>query len=335
MVAHTLVKVPRGKQWKPTFNQMYTAARFGQKVYRSYTRSKQKKHGRYGVGVTNQYDRTNVYRKRRMPRRKRKRWVGFVKKVRAAENTTLGTRTRVFNDRLQLSQVSPPAPANRVQLFSSIGLYTNNGTRSSCDKDLNKIVNEDPDIKNTTSIGMISGIMDMTLVNKSIDAEGNPMGIELDVYFLTARKRFTDVKASGDVVADNLEDVLRQGLVQSEGIGGIGKLDVNDLGVTPFDCTLALSSFGIKILNKKKYFLPFGNQMTYQMRDPKNRRFSRDQVINCLGQNYPGSSKFLLLIAKGLPGAANVGTSYAVNLDIGITRKYAYKINEDSTDKSG
>lgn len=334
MVAHTLIKSKRQSPYQITGRHVAAAARFGYKVYRSYTKSKRRKSGSYGVGVTNQYDRTNVYRKRRMPRRKRKRWTRFVKKVRAAENTTLGTRTRVFNDRFQLNQPTATAPANRTQLFSSVGLYTNNGLFANRDKDLNKIVNEDTDIKNSTSIGMISGIMDMTLVNKSIDAEGNPMGIELDVYLLTAKKEFIDNNA-GTTTIGNIENVLADGLSQSDVIGGLGKLEANDTGVTPFDCTLALSSFGIKVLNKKKYFLPFGNQMTYQMRDPKNRRFSKDKILNTLGQNMPGASKFLLLIAKGLPGAANVGTVYSVTLDVGLTRKYAYKINEDSQDKTG
>ena len=291
--------------------------------------------GRYGVGVTNKYDRASVYTKRRMPFRKRKRWTNFVKKVRAAENTTLGTRTRVFNDRFNMSKTSSDSSSIPVlQVFDSLGLYTNQGTNSYKDKDLYKIVTEDTDVKNTTQIGMISGILDMTLVNKSTDAAGSPMGVELDIYLLTARKQFVDSNFVGQLVVKNIEAILNDGLNQSAEIGGLGKLNTADVGVTPFDCTLALSSYGIKIHNKKKYFLASGNQMTYQIRDPKNRRFSKDKILNTYGQNMPGATKFLLVISKGLPGAERAGSQYKVNLEVGVTRKYAYKINEDSQDKT-
>jgi len=39
-----------------------------------------------------------IYRKKRMPKKKRKRWANFVKKVGAVEERSLGTRTVLFND---------------------------------------------------------------------------------------------------------------------------------------------------------------------------------------------------------------------------------------------
>ena len=57
------------------------------------------------------------------------------------------------------------------------------------------------------------------------------------------------------------------------------------------------------------------------------------------GSNYPGVTKHLLLVAKGLPGSALTNTSgdnpYQVILSIGLTRKYAYKLNEDDEDRAG
>lgn len=289
--------------------------------------------GRYGTGVTNQYDRANVYRKKRMPYRKRKRWVSFVKKVKTAENSTLGTRTRVFNNQIVFEQASGPGPV-KSQLFRSLALYSMEGVET-WDKDLKTMLANDPNISKSGKIQMISGIFDMTAVNSSVDSSNQPMGIELDIYLCTAKRLFRYKQEDGTYVYKNIEDAMQDGQQSSNAIGSLGKIDTFDRGATPFDMTLALSSFGIKILSKKKYFLPNGNQMTYQMRDPKNRTISKDNIENTRGQNKPGVTKFLILVAKGLPGAATDGNDYKIRLDIGCTRKYAYKLNEDDEDRTG
>lgn len=300
-------------------------------VINRYTRRSVK--GRYGIGVTNQYDRANVYRKKRMPYRKRRRWVRFVKKVKSAENSTLGTRTRVFNNQIELVQGSGSGDV-KSQLFRSLALYSLEG-KYSWDKDLHDLMENDDNIKKSGRIQMISGIFDMTCVNTSTDSANQPMGIELDVYVATASKWLRYKQEDGTYVWNNIEEAMYDGQQSSNAIGTLGKVDTHDRGATPFDMTLALSSFGIKILSKKKYFLPHGNQMTYQMRDPKNRTFSKDNIENSRGQNKPGATKFLILVAKGLPGAAKEGPDYKVRLNIGCTRKYAYKLNEDNEDKTG
>lgn len=294
---------------------------------RSYTRTRRGARGRYGAGVTNQYDRTNVYRKRRMPRFKRKRWTRFIRKVKAAENTTLGTRTRVFNSQITFNTVGSAAK----QIFKSVALYPCSLVGNN--DDLLRIMEDDGDIANTGKIQMISGVMDMTLVNISKDAEGNDMGIELDVYMCTARKRLQYTKASGLTTFSTLEDALEDGQ-NTAGILGAARCQTTDRGATPFDMTAGLSAFGVKILSKKKYFLPKGNQMTYQIRDPKNYQIGKNDVRDIKGQNKPGVTKFLLLVAKGLPGAVD-GQNYRCEIKIGLTRKYAYKINEEDEDKNG
>jgi hypothetical protein len=182
---------------------------------------------------------------------------------------------------------------------------------------------------------MISGVMDMTLVNTSRDGVNNDMAIELDVYMVTAKKRFEYVDAGGNEKSGSLEDVLDDGNNTAGVIpAGGDRVNITDRGATPFDFTTALASFGIKIHSKKKYFLPAGSQMTYQIRDPKNHQILKDDVRNIKGQNKPGCTKMLLLVAKGLPGAP-AGEFYKIECQIGVTRKYAYKINEDDEDKSG
>lgn len=66
------------------------------------TLTKTKKKFTSGSGVTNQYNATLQYRKRRMPRRKRGQWKRFVRKVRAVNMRSQASRTFVFNNSIQV-----------------------------------------------------------------------------------------------------------------------------------------------------------------------------------------------------------------------------------------
>ena len=91
--------------------------------------------------MTNQYDRTSVYRKKRMPYKKRKRWGRFVKKVKAAENTTLGTRTRVYNKRMTYTTdayTGGPQTIVPKQIFKSLCLYGCNDTSGAAGDDVRR-----------------------------------------------------------------------------------------------------------------------------------------------------------------------------------------------------
>ena len=50
-----------------------------------------------GQGVTFENDRSRIYRKKRMPRRRRRRWVRKIRLNNAIDQTRLGTRTVVMN----------------------------------------------------------------------------------------------------------------------------------------------------------------------------------------------------------------------------------------------
>lgn len=312
---------------------------------RRYLR-RNKKRMSSGRGVTNQYDRSSVYRKKRMPYKKRKRWGSFCKKVKAAENHSLGTRTRVYNKRLNYETqpyTGGPQTVTPNQIFKSLTLYGCNDFSGSAGedvrRDLENILATDGEISKSGKIQMISGIFDMTLVNKSNDALGQEMGIELDVYLITAGKQFRFKDTTGVLKQGSLEDVLQESSKVMSPVGSSSTYNTTDVGTTPFDFTSALSNFKIKVLKKTKYFLPYGHQMTYQIRDPKNRSFMKDSVLDMQGSNYPGVTKHLLLVAKGLPGSVTTNETgdnlYQLELAIGLTRKYAYKVNEDDEDRAG
>lgn len=131
-----------------------------------------------GQGVTDQFDRKLIYKKKRMPKRKKSKWVSFKKKVNAVAEKELGTRTIVFNKLF----IRENTVVNQQALFAC-GLYTQESTGAGNEYlgDLSYIqafenagdptaaAGETTDL--TTKYIFQSGILDMTIRNTSHDAE--------------------------------------------------------------------------------------------------------------------------------------------------------------------
>jgi len=273
----------------------------------------------FGNGITTQRDVTNVYRKKRMPRRRRRQWVKFVRKVKAVVYKGLGTKTVLFNEQM----VAPAAP-NDQQRFVTVTLYGFMGSMDASDvtgnRDLYRIALNDPEIfKSGTGTSQVpvngkllmgSGILDMTMTNTSETA------VEVDVYLIVSGM-FTNNRTINDGFNDpNTPTIAGSG-------NGIG-LNTHR-GATPFDFPQVISANKLKILSKKKYFLPVGNTATYQFRD------SRNHYINCskfheqkqpieadkiYGPfNYPGVTKTIMIVYKSVAGA-----TVSAQLKIGVSR---------------
>lgn len=76
-------------------------------------------------------------------------------------------------------------------------------------------------------------------------------------------------------------------------------------------------------------FIRNGQTATYQMRDPRRRVFTRGYMRETYGPNIPGKTRHLLIVAKSIPGfnvASTGDDTIQERMDVGITRKYLYKI---------
>lgn len=295
-----------------------------------------------GVGVTQNYDRKLVYRKKRMPRRRKRRWVKFCRKIKAVADRDLGTRTVVMNKLLQLSGTTPGQ-----HLIGTVSLYGQQSTNtvhndlfriSEYENTANPTTADGITVDRTTKVMFKSGVMDLTIKNQSYIPNGAvavAAEAELDIYELTVGK-----VPPGESDFNDPVDFFNQSLISDvkkikAPVSG-SDIVIEKRGVTPFDCPTALSRYKIKIWKKTKYLLSPGQSMTYQIRDPKNRYVTRASLSDMNSCIRPGWTKILLFIAKvvgvdhrpGAEGDAGVGCF----LQLGITRKYTYKIegaNED------
>lgn len=326
-------------------------ARFGRSMYRRFQNSqrsaryrtvsrrrqypvKKRNFIRSGQGTTTQHDRSYVYRKRSMPRFKRKAWKRFVRKVHAVSEKSLGSKTIVFNNQVQTSLSS--STTNGTQLLEQVALYpVKNGTYAHLDDLFSIFANYtgDADYDPTDRLLFQSAVLDLTLTNSSFDSSDPAVNvpIELDVYEITSSDSWQE-NSDASSTNINLITMLNRGFTDTgnEGSASSG-LALNQRGVTPFECCSGLSSFRIKIWKKTKYFLGTSQTMTYQIRDPKRHVWSNTKIGSWESGNMPRATRWLLFIAKSVPGYDMDGTG-RVQIDIGVTRKYMYKVNKSSRD---
>lgn len=304
-------------------------ARLANRVGRSFTRTMRKRKTS-GRGVTFQRDEEVIYRKRRMPKRRRRMWKRFVQKSVAANEKAIGSRTIVRNSSVNFTQLG--LIGNTTNALGQLALYpVNNGSHDYL-QDL-RIITTDTDVPPSGKFIFQSGVFDMTVTNTSTTDQNLPgfdVPIELDIYEISGRRNFE--KADGD---KGLLDVFTEGFSDTSLISTIGNdssLSITRRGVTPFDCPQALSMYKLKIWKKTKYRMSAGNAITYQMRDPTRHVMERGYVTELSGSNLPGVTKWLLLVAKPIAGYSLTETGI-LRISCGVTRKYFYKLKEKNEDK--
>jgi hypothetical protein len=343
MVRRTFLGRPRNpQQTRDVMRAMSRAARQRRPAGRSQTMRRTASRSAAGVlGGTNA-DMRSIYRRKRMSRSKRKPWVRFVKKVNAVADKDLGTRTVLFNDQLEQTN------STSTQSTLTLALYSMNNSAVNYLNDLNLIGGLENVANPTATAGgtltqntkmmFQSAVMDITLRNTSekltsIDP-GNPLlnqyqaapeaAIELDVYEMYVRK----TQADNDGRWASISDALNK--YDDAQIGGTGTgIAISDRGATPFEFGHIMARCGIKVLKKTKFFIPNGQTITWQCRDPKRRVIRYGECTKDEGFIKPGWTKTYFLVYKLVPGLSqgsqNVG-QYRCKINIGVTRKYSYKV---------
>jgi len=152
--------------------------------------------------------------------------------------------------------------------------------------------------------------------------------MELDVYELIHRKVTSDRVSTQQNVYDCLE------YSDDPEIGGTGAdLNIQLRGCTPFEFGRQMGYFGIKVVKKTKYFIPNGQTITHQIRDPSRHSWSQEQMDKLDSFAVPGVTRTLFLVYKLVPGCplGALNNTFQLMAEVGVTRKYMYKL-EGSTE---
>lgn len=293
------------------------------------TRTRQRRKTSSGRGVTNHFDRSRIYSKRRMPRRRRRNWVRFSRKVNAVSEKDLGSRTVVRNSLVGVSHPMDPAGENQHGR-QVVALYPLNGTTAHM-QDINEI-QQDTDLGTSGKAIFKSAVLDLTVRNTSArlpDSDNPEITLEVDVYELTANQSLGQTGKAVDILA-----AIDEGSTDTATIPGqVTALTGASRGWTPWDFPSSLSEYRIKIWKKTKFFLSENQTFTYQVRNPKRYVLDK-QRMNAPGDNLPRMTRYVLFIYKPAPGYvySTPPNNDLYGIGIGVTRKYMYKIYDKTQD---
>lgn len=307
--------------------------------------TKRRKKMSSGRGVTLEHDRTPVYRKRRMPRRMRRRWVRQVRKNNYMDQYKLGTRTIMFNS--SYTRGNADATLHGTAWFSLYGGHSANAQMddlqfmSNKENEGNPTFVEGGSVHPSTKYFFRSGILDMTIRNVSSDGDNvnnlADVPLEVDIYEILSGRPWME-RDGGTTLTEypNLKDLYSDALSEINGIGNDTKIDLESRGATPWDNTFALGRWRLKILKKTKYRIGAGNTITYQLRDPRQRTISKQRLQEIAGANVPGWTKHIWIVFKAVPGipVGNAAGTFQERITVGATRKYTYKIEGETDDRN-
>ena len=288
-----------------------------------------------GHGVSVQHDRTLIYRKRNMPRRRKRRWRRFIKKSVAANEKDLGARTVVRNELVTSSQPGASGVANTTDVVEVFALYSHKSAlvAPSTQQWLNDLarISQDTDVDPSGKFIFQSGVLDLTLTNTTQSSLNSAFDVpmEVDIYEISAKRNFASV-SNGKTLRDLFIDA--GGDTPTIPAGAVSGLGITTRGTTPFDFPNGISAYRLKIWKKTKYRLSGGQSLTYQMRDPKRHTFEKNYLGDLEGTNYPGVTRWIMVIAKPIAGFS-IAEDGISRISTGCTRKYMYKIKESDEDK--
>jgi len=289
------------------------------KRFRSSTQTRTKRQTSRS-GVTQHYDRQVQYVKKRMPYRKRKRWTSFVKKVHAANERQLGTKTLVYS-----VQVTGTTSAVGGQNWQFCSLYGVNGSGASSEKgatDLYQIFQQayDAALENQ-KLTFKSAVLDLTLTNTGTNK------LEVDLYHLS----YWGSPALTSFNATHNEAVNDTPTMDPNGTAFFGPLSLAKRGVTPFDIPALMKLGKFTIVKKVKYWIDVGDTITYQIRDAKTHVISESSVLESNKFAQAKLTQSLYINFKPVAGAAETEGN---SLTMGVTRKYSLN-SADDKDQDG
>lgn len=264
--------------------------------------------------TTQQHDYSNQYRKRVMPRRKKRIWKKFVKKVQAVGFSERGLKTVVFNGTQTSTAVATAQTFFCAHLY---GVYGDTDTSFGIGRqDLVRLYSNDPSVQQNVGptnpkLGKLmfgSAVLDITIRNIG------EYDSEVDVYYCTHVKN--NINSNMSALGGNAEvDLPINGGVPNT------TLSLTTRGCTVFDLPAAISVTGLHILRKQKILMTPGRSVFLQQRDAKNRSldWSYLRQSGCANRKL---TQTIIVVHKTSTGAPAEAQSI---LSFGVTRKYAYQ----------
>jgi len=272
--------------------------------------------------ITNQYDVKTQYRRRRMPRRRRKAWVRKVRMVNAITNNKLGTQLQMFR-----SFLTGTVPAGNQTSWSA-GIYGENGVVATANDfgidDLAQLNSYSADTSKMNTWHLKSAVVDIEISN--IGGDGYNNSFTVDCYEIICRK---SVNAQSASAIAGPSDMFVKGFGLQDLLGTATALGSTTPGVVPFQNAIFCHHF--KILKKTRVLLSVGQATHFMFRDAKDRKIYNEPASRPVCS--PGLYHGFLFVIQGIVDAGNYAS--ACKFSTTAQRYYTYVNDEKNNVNAG
>lgn len=308
------------RRWGPG---VASAARSAFKTFRSRTNTRTRGSKRsYPLPITGESDFRSVYKRKRYPRGRKKRWVGFVRKVKHVIHKSVAPQFNVLLRNLTVAQAAGTQACNDI--FTVLG--SNSAVSHFADIAYlfeRALANRIPDnallpltIKQNMRL-VVSGWMAECCISNT----GETL-VYLDCYYWRCKRNVKkETLALTNLFAQSLADVNENMVATATETG----LSITDYGVTPFQGVEFAKC--INIWKKTRIKIGPGGTTQLEMRSGKDhvRNFSFDEDYSMLA----GVTEGIFFIQYGAPGVLTPQTSGST-LVFSTNTNYTWRVVQDN-----
>lgn len=275
----------------------------------------------YDAPMTSQKDSRLMYRKKRMPARRRKAWKRFKRKVTAVQISNTNIQVAVEQQVCIL-----PAIVNQssAQFHGMYGIAGNPGSTGFTGagppgqgqlNDIAKIFAAKYAGAKYRRLLFASACLDV-----HVKGTGSSSFI-LEVYEIEARKDYTALSSAYDTV----EEIYYNGFADYGPLGTAPGATGSSLGTTPFHCKAFCQAF--KITKKYRVQGSAGETISFQMRDPRNHMIDGNMIANPQIMWKKGLLKGYFFQLYGAP-SGTTGAVLTENAEVKITAIKSYTFRQ-------
>lgn len=285
-------------------------------------------------GVTRQRDDKMLYKKRRMPAKKRKQWKKFVKKVNAVEIKDRGLQIVKYNQN-GVSNTTVPALGQR---YKAVHLYGTGGTAGEPGSRDLFLLGSDVEAKAVNWLKLLGGNINPTIPNAKNLTEIRMQSAQLDLYIKNTGNvvllievyhlwyvKNNNCPSFGDTVGwvDAVEQVKQE--YDGTTVSALAAVDLQTFNASMFDEPQFISKLGCTVKSVRQVYLGSGEIHHMQIRDPKNYNinlfnYRLQDGVNYQGYVDPKLTETYVVVAK------NIDQTTEGTFTVNACRTYRYTV---------
>lgn len=279
--------------------------------------------------VTKYINKGMVYRRRPMPRYRRRRYVKRIRFVKRVINSTLAARTHLFTRGGTCTTTATATTCQGFMLFSLYGMNGAAGVTSGLianvgDGDMFAVYSDTvTDVTKSSLVQIRGAVMDVTLLNLSSD-----FPVFCDIYKIICRRDVPLVTTSPTILS--ISQLFAVELTDAETVGA-NALGINTWPTTLFDNSGFCRYF--KILSKTRSQIDPQAILQLQMKTHVQRQFTLEDIEDKVSRR--GWTQSYVILFWGPPNVTAANFPFTASVSYTCARRYRASQLQGSTIGAG